>query len=85
MTQYAREELNLIGQQLLSIFLIAVLAFVFSLKVSQFPWWELIGIGIGLSIVVLCWSGTKYSFFVASLLLYTVAYSIIYNWSTIVQ
>lgn len=83
MTQYAKEELSLISQQLLSLLLIAVLAFVFSLKDSLFPWWELIGVGIGLSIVILCWSGTKYIYLVASLLLYTVAYSIIYNWSAI--
>ncbi|SOC44452.1 hypothetical protein [Ureibacillus acetophenoni] len=81
MNQYQREELNLISQSLLSILLISIFAYCISFISNTFPWQSLLGFGIGLSIIVICWIGRRSYVFISFLLLYTVVYSIAYNFS----
>ncbi|WP_175557066.1 hypothetical protein [Planococcus glaciei] len=83
MTEYHNEELRLINQMLLAIFLITDFAYFLFLHNSPFPWFALAGTAIGLAIIVFCWSGTKYLLFNIMLLLSAAVFSLAYNWSSI--
>lgn len=83
MSQHAREELSAVLQTLLSIFLMAIFAHVTYITQSVFPWYSIIGFGLGLAIVVYLWLGRKGQFFVSFLLLFTFVYSIAYNFAAI--
>lgn len=83
MSQYNLEELKLLNQFLFALFIVADFAlFLFFVK-NEFPWFSLLGAGIGLAIIVLCWTEKKYGYFVASLLVCTAVFSVIYNWSAL--
>jgi len=81
--QHNIEELKLLIQGMLGLFLAADFGFYLYLSHTHFPWFALLGAGIGLSIIVLCWSGRKYVLFIASLLVFTVVHTIYYNWNAI--
>ena len=83
MSQYAKEELSAVIQTLLSIFLMAIFAHVTYLTQSVFPWYSVLGFGIGLAIVVYLWLGRKSIVFVSFLLLFTFVYSVAYNFAAI--
>ncbi|QUG40170.1 hypothetical protein KD050_12700 [Psychrobacillus sp. INOP01] len=85
MTQYNIEELRMLNQVLLALFIVADFALLLFFNNSPFPWFALLGSGIGLSIIVLCWTGRKHAIFIASLLVFSVFHTIIYNWSSIVH
>ena len=82
-TQHAKEELSAVLQTLLSIFLMAIFAHVTFLTQSVFPWYSILGFGLGLAIVVYLWLGRKSKVFVSFLLLFTFVYSIAYNFAAI--
>lgn len=83
MSQYSINELKIINQVMFGLFIAADFAFFLHLTNSSFPWFSLLGAGIGLAIIVLCWSGKKFSFFVSSLLTSTVVFTIAFSWSAI--
>ena len=85
MTQYNIEELKLLNQVLFALFIVADFALFINFTSTNFPWFALIGVGIGLSIIVACWTGRKYTGFIAALLLSTTLYSIVFNWQAIVH
>lgn len=83
MTQYNKEELKMMGQLLLGIFLVGGFSSYLFLTVSPFPWVALIGASLGLIIIIFCWTNAKYWFLGLSLLLSTFVFSIVYNWGSI--
>lgn len=83
MTEYVRGELRVLNQVLFALFFVANFSFFLFLSNSDFPWLTLVGAPIGLAIIVYCWSETKYMFFIASLLVFTLVWSIVYNWGSI--
>ncbi|KQL35372.1 hypothetical protein [Psychrobacillus sp. FJAT-21963] len=85
MTQYNREELSLLNQVFFALFLVADFALFLYFYHTEFPWFALIGFGIGLFIIVLCWTGKKYTYFLASLLVCTGLFSLVYNWHAIIH
>ncbi|MEI4771449.1 hypothetical protein WAX74_17620 [Psychrobacillus sp. FJAT-51614] len=85
MTQYNREELSLLNQVFFALFIVADFALFLYFHQSEYPWFSLLGAGIGLFIIVLCWSGKKYTYFLASLLVCTALFSLVYNWHAIVH
>ncbi|MEI4769038.1 hypothetical protein WAX74_05105 [Psychrobacillus sp. FJAT-51614] len=85
MSQYNLEELKILNQVLFALFIVADFALLLFLKNNAFPWFALLGAGIGLAIIVLCWTGTKHLYFIASLLVCTILFSLVYNWHTIVH
>lgn len=85
MTQYNLEELRLLNQMLLALFIVADFALFLFFYNSPFPWFALLGSGIGLAIIILCWTGRKHTIFIASLLVFSTLHTIVYNWSFLVQ
>jgi len=85
MTQYNIEELKLMNQVFLALFLVADFALFLYFANTTFPWFALAGAGVGLAIIVLCWSGKKYPYFIGSLLVATTLFSIVYNWQHIIH
>ena len=85
MTQYNLEEIKLLNQFLFALFIVADFALFLHFNHTIFPWFALIGAAIGLSIIVVCWTGKKYTFFIAALLVSTALFSIVYNWQTIIH
>ncbi|TWT24820.1 hypothetical protein [Planomicrobium sp. CPCC 101110] len=83
MTQHSNEELRLINQLLLAIFLVTDFGYFLFLNHPVFPWFALAGSAVGLTIIVYCWSGTKYWLFNTILLLSTVVFSVVYNFNVI--
>ena len=83
MSQYNLEELNMLNQVLFALFIVADFALLLFFKNNTFPWFALLGSGIGLAIIVLCWTGKKYTYFIATLLVFTAVFSVIYNWQAI--
>ncbi|MFJ8067206.1 hypothetical protein ACIQYS_21770 [Psychrobacillus sp. NPDC096426] len=85
MTQYNLEELRMLNQVLLALFIVADFALLLFFYNSPFPWFALLGSGIGLAIIAVCWTGRKYTIFIASLLVFSVLHTIVYNWGSIVH
>ena len=85
MPQYNIEELKLMNQVFLALFLVADFALFLYFSNTAFPWFALAGAGVGLAIIVLCWSGKKYSYFIGSLLVATALFSVVYNWQHIIH
>jgi hypothetical protein len=82
-SQYNKEELNLIIQAVIPLFFVAGLAIFLIYNSGGFPWFTLLGTSIGLSIIILSWIGKKSSAFAASLLIGAAAFTPLYSWSTI--
>lgn len=80
MTQYNIEELKMLNQVLFALFLVADFALLLHFTHVEFPWFALLGSGVGLSIIIVCWTEKKVTYFIGSLLVFTVVFSIIYNW-----
>ncbi|TQR16440.1 hypothetical protein [Psychrobacillus soli] len=85
MSQYNLEELKMLNQVLFALFIAAdfALFLFFQHNAYTFPWFALLGAGIGLAIIVLCWTGKKHTYFIATLLVSTAVFSVIYNWQAI--
>ena len=83
MTKHSIEELKLINQMLLAIFLVTDFGYFLFLHNPVFPWFALAGAAVGLSIIVFCWTGTKYWLFNTILLLSTVVFSVVYNFTAL--
>jgi hypothetical protein len=83
MTQHSNEELKLINQLLLAIFLVTDFGYFLFLNNNVFPWFALAGAAVGLAIIVYCWSGTKYWLFNTILLFSTLVFSVVYNFTSI--
>ncbi|KQL34675.1 hypothetical protein [Psychrobacillus sp. FJAT-21963] len=66
MAQYHLEDEN-IKLSLLGFMLVVDFALFFTFNNSVFPRFALLGSGIGLSIIVLCWTGKKYTYFLSPL------------------
>jgi len=71
------------NQAFLGLFLAADFAFFLWIYHSAVPWFSLLGAAVGLSVIVLCWAGKKYTAFVITLLVCAVVHTITYNWSSI--
>jgi len=84
-TQYNLEELKILNQFLFALFIVADFALFLHFNNTIFPWFALIGAAIGLSIIVACWTGKKYTSFIIALLVSTALFSIVYNWQAIVH
>lgn len=82
-SQYNKEELNLVIQAFVPLILVAGLAIFLISNSGGFPLFTLLGVSIGLSIIILSWLGKKASVFAASLLITAVVYTPLYNWSTV--
>lgn len=82
MTQYNKEELKMMGQLLLGIFLVGGFSSYLFLNTSPFPWFALVGASLGLILIISCWTNAKYWFFSLTLLLTTFVFTIVYNWSS---
>lgn len=85
MTQYNIEEMKMLNQVFFALFIVADFALCLFFYNNPFPWFALLGFGIGLAIIVLCWTGKKHTYFIASLLVFTIVFSIVYNWHSIVH
>ncbi|WP_144513741.1 hypothetical protein [Bacillus sp. FJAT-22090] len=85
MTEYNKEELKMLNQVLFALFLVADFALFLHITNNEFPWFALLGSGIGLSIIVICWTEKKVTYFIGSLLAFTIVFSIIYNWHTLIS
>ena len=85
MTQYNLEELKILNQVLFALFIVADFALALFFYNSAFPWFALVGSGIGLAIIVLCWTGKQHLYFLSSLIVFTVLFSIVYNWHSIIH
>lgn len=85
MSQYNIEELKLLNEVFFALFLVGDFTLFLHFHDSVFPWFALLGAGIGLSVIVLCWTGKKHTYFIASLLVATAVFSIVYNWQAIVH
>lgn len=85
MTQYNLDELKMLNQFLFALFIVADFALALYFYNNSFPWFTLLGAGIGLAIIVLCWTGKKYLLFISFLVAFTAIYSVIFNWSSIVH
>lgn len=83
MSQYNLEELNLLNQVFFALFIVADFSLFLFLQYNIFPWFALLGAGIGLAIIVLCWTGKKHTYFIATLLVCTAVFSVVYNWHAI--
>ncbi|KGR79792.1 hypothetical protein [Ureibacillus manganicus] len=83
MNQHYKEELNLVLQALLGIFLTAIFAHVMFLTQSVFPWYSVFVFGFGLAIVVYLLLRKKSIVFVSFLILFTFVYSIAYNFGVL--
>ena len=83
MSNYNREELVLLNQILLALFLVADFALFLHFSNSSFPWFALLGAGIGLAIIVLCCAEKVQIYFIASLLVFTGFFLLIYNWHSL--
>ncbi|CAM4078827.1 hypothetical protein [Lederbergia lenta] len=85
MSTYAKSELSLLSELFLAILLTACYG-IFCFKSFQpFPWLSFIGAPIGLAIIIACWKmkSPQWTFFIVGLLLNTVIWSIVFNWSSI--
>lgn len=67
MSQYKKEELNLVLQAVLPLFIVAGLAIFLLSNSGGFPWFMLFGLSFGLSVIIFTWLGKKSSVFVASI------------------
>lgn len=85
MTNYNLEELRLLNQFLLALFIVADFALLLFFYQSPYPWFALLGSGIGIAIIVLCWTGRKYILFIVSILVFSIAHTLIYKWSEIIH
>ena len=83
MAEYNREELKLLNQVLLALFIVADFGLLLHFNNSPFPWFALLGSGIGLGIIVLCWTEKKYIYFISALLVFSIAFTVVYNWNGI--
>ncbi|MFX3673205.1 MAG: hypothetical protein ACE3JQ_01985 [Paenisporosarcina sp.] len=83
MAGYIREELSMLNQVFLAVFLVTDYSYFLSINNTAFPWFSLAGASIGLTIIVFSWSGTKYILFNVALLVVTAVYLLVYNWTTI--
>lgn len=83
MSQYNKEELNLVIQALVPLGIIGGLAIFLIASNGGFSWFTLLGTSIGLAIIILTWVGRKASVFVASLLIGAVILTPLYNSSLI--
>ncbi|WP_342577619.1 hypothetical protein [Psychrobacillus sp. FSL K6-2843] len=82
---YNLAELKMLNQVLFALFIVADLALALFFYNSSFPWFALLGSGVGLAIIVLCWTGKKHGYFIGSLLVFTVLFSLVYNWSNLIH
>lgn len=85
LTKYNREELEMLNQGLFALFLVADFALFLSYSNSEFPWFALLGSAVGLSIIVLCWVGKKYTIFISCLIVFAIVHTVFYNWSAIIH
>ncbi|MFJ8063565.1 hypothetical protein ACIQYS_02910 [Psychrobacillus sp. NPDC096426] len=83
MSQYNLEELKMLNQVFFALFIVADFALFLFFQNNTFPWFALLGAGIGLAIIVLCWTEKKYTYFISTLLVCTAVFSVIYNWQTL--
>jgi hypothetical protein len=83
MSEHIKDELRMMNQMLLAIFVAANYAYFLSLEFTPFPWFSFIGVSIGLAIILFCWIGRKYTLFTVALLAGTAVFSILYNWSVL--
>ena len=83
MSQYNKEELNMIIQALVPLGIIGGLATFLISTSGGFPWFTLLGTAIGLAIILLSWVGRKSSMFAASLVIVAAVFTPLCNWSTI--
>ncbi|TQR16560.1 hypothetical protein [Psychrobacillus soli] len=83
MRQYVREELQLLFQVFLGLFLVFGFSCFLRATTEQFPWLSLIGSAIGLTIILFFLSGKKYRAFLISLLVFSIIMSVIFNWYSI--
>ena len=81
MSQYSKEELNVVIQTLIPFSIIAGFAIFLISNTGGFPWFTLLGTSIGLSIIILSLIGRKSIIVIASLLMGALIFTSFYNWS----
>ncbi len=75
MTTYSIEELKLVIQSFLPLFFVGVFATTLIIFNDGYPWYTLIGTALGLSIIMISWTGKKYAIFFSFLLLCAIIFS----------
>ena len=75
----------MLNQCMLALFIVADFAFFLFLYQTPYPWFALLGSGIGIAIIVLCWTGRKYTLFIASMLVFSIAHTLFYKWNEIIH
>lgn len=78
MNNYNKEELRLVIQLFVAVFLISGIAFAYQHFAGVENWWHLFTFVFGTSLIVWCWNGTneKYDAFLGISTLMALAYSI---------
>ncbi|PJN88948.1 hypothetical protein [Bacillus sp. mrc49] len=84
MSEHVKGELSLFTEYLMSLLFTACLAIFLSKFTDTFPWLAFIGISLGLAIIIFCWEKKKHQWplFIIGLLLNTLVWSIVLNWSS---
>ncbi|PLR85152.1 hypothetical protein CVD25_15540 [Bacillus canaveralius] len=83
MTEHNKSEIRMMNQILLALVIMTNFGFYLFLGHAQFPWFAYLGAAVGLSIILLCWTGKKFMLFITALLVSTTIFLIVYNWSAI--
>ena len=75
MNTYSSDELKLIIQTFVPLLFVGVLATTLIIVNDGYPWYMMLGTALGISIIMISWTGKKYAVSLTSLLVCAVIYS----------
>ena len=82
MTQHNIEELRLLNQLLLGIFLAADFFCYLAFIRNEAPGFALLGAAVGLALIVWCWTGARYLLFNLTLISIAFVFTLVLYWDT---
>lgn len=83
MENHVFAEMRLLNQFLLGLFVAANMAYFLSLTTQSFPGLNYMGAAIGSSIIVRCWLGSRFPFFIFGLMATALVFTVAYEWTAI--
>lgn len=83
MDENMKEEIRMLNQVSLAIFLSVNFALFCSILRGEFPWLGFVCVLVGLSIILVCSTGKKWVLFNISLMFCTIVLLIVFNWSVL--